>query len=60
MSLPQEVQANARMCFQKKAYPSEKFAKEVARGVLKKRGAMLRVYQCPNCALFHLTAQVVA
>lgn len=43
---------------QQGAYPTEKFAKQVARGVLAKRGTALRVYQCPTCLLFHLTQQV--
>ena len=58
MALPHEYEANRRMCFAKKSYPSEKFAKQVARDVLKKRGTALRAYQCPACALFHLTQQV--
>lgn len=49
-----------RMCHAKRAYPTEKFAKEVARRVLVKRGTALRVYQCPGCSFFHLTAQGVA
>lgn len=60
MTLPLDVERNRRMCASKKAYPSEKFAKQVARDVLKKRDTPLRVYQCPSCALYHLTAQVVA
>lgn len=58
MSLPIELEQAKRMCYSKRAYPSEKFAKEVARGVLKKRDAILRVYGCPACGLWHLTAQV--
>ena len=58
MTLPQETEQARRMCFRKKAYPTEKFAREVAKGVLKKRGTLLRVYQCPECVLYHLTAQV--
>lgn len=47
------------MCHSKRRYTTEKFAKEVARGALVKRGALLRVYECPACAGFHLTQQVV-
>ena len=46
------------MCFGKKAYPSERFAKQVAKSVLQRRNTLLRVYSCPHCALYHLTAQV--
>lgn len=46
------------MCATKKAYPSEKFAKQVAKDALNKRGVLLRVYGCPACGLWHLTAQV--
>lgn len=57
MSLPLETQRAARECFSKKAYPSQKFAKQVARSVREKRGTALRVYECPSCSLFHLTSQ---
>lgn len=60
MTLPLDVERLRRSCASKKAYPSEKFAKEVAKKVLRERDTLLRVYGCDACGLWHLTAQVVA
>lgn len=60
MSLPLEMEQARRQCFAKKSYPTEKFAKAVARDVLVKRAVALRAYECPFGCGWHLTAQVAS
>lgn len=45
------------MCFEKKAYSSEKFANKVKADLEAKRDIKLRVYQCPICSFYHLTSK---
>jgi len=45
------------MCFEKKAYSSEKFANKVKADLEAKRDIKLRVYQCPICGFYQLTSK---
>lgn len=49
----EEIKKN--MCFKKKIYFTEKYARKVASSIEDKRCIKLRVYQCPVCGFFHLT-----
>jgi hypothetical protein len=48
---PDELDRQRRMCFSKKAYPSEIDAEKVGR----KKPTRLYPYNCPICGLWHLT-----
>jgi ribosomal protein L37AE/L43A len=47
-------------CSRKKRYSTKHFANEVAKKVKKRRGDLVRVYECPSCQGFHLTRMDVA
>lgn len=41
-------------CNRKKAYPTLKIAKAVARDANEKRDAGVHAYGCPDCGLYHI------
>lgn len=52
---PPDIAAAYYECFRKRAYPTESFARKVARAAKNSRGVKLRIYFCPHCQNFHLT-----
>jgi hypothetical protein len=49
------IEAGFKMCYTKAAYKTKEFAQGIVEKRSRKSEVQLRIYECPNCKMFHIT-----